>query len=254
MHNLEKLQQSFFKAVFDKSNSPNFIKSNYPDERLAIYRQTIFENMRNSLSITFPGSWKLLGEECANSVTYAFAKIEANLPSSGCLDDFGIKFPKFLANLKELEQLSYLEDYAYYEWLKHLAYKAESAPPIRVEVFSKLSKSLLDSIKFSFLPSVFLFSSKFPIEEIENMLSNPKPDAIQLSLTKSFGIISQLNNKVATLWITEDLWYFIKCLKDDLSLEQAVATLENQFSEFDLTNSIYFLLKHQLIAKIILKE
>ncbi len=254
MSHLEKLQQSFLKAIFDSSKQVNFIKSDHPKERLAIYRQTILENMRNSLNLTFPGIWKLLGNECANSVAYAFCRSKKNLPSSGCLDDWGSNFPAFLSSLKELEHLFYLEDYAHYEWVRHLAYGAKSASAIHVQSFSNIPEQQIESIKFSFLPSVFLVYSKFPIQEINDMLNNSKSEAIQLSSNKNFGVILRIDNQVTTLWTQEDLWHFIKYLQQNLSLKQTITKLKTKFPNFNLTNSIYFLLDKQLIAKIILKE
>lgn len=131
MQDLDTIQKTFLQSILEKNLADlSFIKSSYPAERLDIYRQTIFENIRNSLAITFPGIWKLLGEECANSAAYAFSKHQHNLPISGCLDDFGENFPKFLGVQKELQALPYLKDYAYFEWLKHQSYMAKDIEPI----------------------------------------------------------------------------------------------------------------------------
>ncbi|HFE6167594.1 TPA: DNA-binding domain-containing protein, partial [Legionella pneumophila] len=74
MHELLKLQESFYRNIFKKDVDLSFISSDFSQERLDVYRQTIFENMINALRITYPGVWKLIGNECANSVAYTYCK------------------------------------------------------------------------------------------------------------------------------------------------------------------------------------
>jgi hypothetical protein len=106
MKTLETVQNDFYKAIFQKkSNHADFVSSSHPSERLAIYKHTIFETLRNALAITYPGIWALLGEECSSNIANAFCSLNENLPSSGCLDDWGDQFPDFINQQSVLSNL-----------------------------------------------------------------------------------------------------------------------------------------------------
>lgn len=255
MTTLEVIQRSFYESIFqDNLKSSNFISSTYPSARLDIYRQTIIENMRNALSLTFPGIWKLLGEECANSVSYAFIKNENNLPFSGCLDDWGDRFPDFLGQLIELKELPYLKDYAFYEWLKHKSYGELKSMPIHNADLEAIPVDQIGTISFSFISSMFTFTSDFPIDEIQVIAENSEANDINLNLTKVYAIIVRPNDAVLTYWISQDLWYFYSDLKQGQTISKAFNKAHEQFPDFDLTQAIHFLLQKQLICNIVIKN
>ena len=181
MKSLKKIQQDFHQAIFQKNSNLDFIASSFPVERLAIYKNTIFENIRHALEITFPGVWSLLGADCANSIVHRFCFVENHLPSTGCLDDFGENFPSYLGSLDILSTLPYIQDYALFEWLKHLAYTATKSPAITPDDLQQIHEDLLAEIKMTFVPSCYLFSSRFPIQEIDERAFNPQASNMLLS-------------------------------------------------------------------------
>lgn len=250
MGELIKLQESFFENIFrNNSVELDFISSGFARERFNIYRQTIFENMRNALQITFPGIWSLLGEECANQVAFAYCNQEENLPKTGCLDDFGSEFADFLLTLKQLQSLPYLRDYAHYEWLRHQAYGAEESKPFSILELQNVPQEEIDNIKFCFIPACFLFSSRFPIDAIEKIATGESDQMINLSDEQAvYGIVTRRQGVVQTLWIEEALWRFIKSLSAGYCLSESTQSLNQNF---DLTAAIVFLIQSQLINKII---
>ena len=252
MQNLKAIQSDFYKSLFQKKQDyPSFISSSYPSERFDVYRQTIFENMRNALQITFPGIWKLLGEESANSVANAFCKIEKHLPSTGCLDDFGKAFINFLGNLKELAELPYLKDYASYEWSKHKAYGAARSTYITASDLKQIPEDKIDNISFTLIPSLFLFSSSFPINDIQEIIENPNSSSINLTSTQAYNIILCPEDEVITFWIEQNLWKFIQYLTKGKTLAQATHKIQEKHPDFNLSDAIHFILEKQLIHKII---
>lgn len=253
MAELGKLQQVFFENIF-VNNVPelDFISSEFAKERFNIYRQTIFENMRNALQITFPAIWNLLGEECANKVAFAYCTQEKNLPNSGCLDDFGAEFPDFLPTIKQLQALPYLRDYAYYEWLKHNAYGAGEPGHFSILELQNIPAEEIDHIKFVFIPACFLFVSQFPIDAIEKIATGESNQMITLSEEcVSYGLITRTQSVVHTLWIDKILWNFIKYLSDGYCLSDSAKHAHDLNENFDLTGAIAFLLQSQLINNII---
>ncbi len=253
MGELIKLQESFFENIFrNNSASLDFISSGFARERFNIYRQTIFENMRNALQITFPGIWSLLGEECANNVAFAYCTQEDNLPKTGCLDDFGGEFPDFLLTIKQLQSLPYLRDYAYYEWLRHQAYGAEESQSFSILELQNVPQEEIDNIKFCFVPACFLFSSQFPIDAIEKIATGESGQMINLSDAQAaYGIVTRRQGVMQTLWIEEVLWRFIKYLSAGYCLSDSTQYAQSLNQNFDLTAAIAFLIQSQLIHKII---
>lgn len=244
-----ELQKSFYEAIFHNNECSNFISSAYPFERLNIYRQTIFENMRNALQITFPGVWKLLGAECANAVAFAFCKVEKNLPRTGCLGNFGESFPGFLGSLKELDSLPYLADYALYEWLKHKAYEARETTIITSSDLQNIPESKIEYAVFSFIPSCLLFTSKYPIYDINEIVDQENAEAINLNNTPSYGIVARPQDEVITFFVSKGLWEFINYLMKGFSILQSIKAMAVD-SDFNLSEGIAFLLQKQLVHKI----
>lgn len=252
MQALEELQRTFYDAVFSKEPALDFVSSKYPSERFDTYRRTIFENMRNALSITFSGTWKLLGEECANSVAYAFCKIKNNQPFSGCLDDWGADFPKFLSAQEPLKTLPYLKDYATYEWLKHQAYCAKNVKAMSSASFATIPEEEIDDTCFVFIPSFAVFTSDFPIMDIHEIATNPDAKSIDLKSCKSYAVIARPEDEVLTLWISEDLWHFCDAMYNGMTLGDAYEKLEAEYPNFDLAGAIHFVVTMKLIYKILI--
>lgn len=242
MQKLKRIQSAFYQTVFQGGEGElSFISSNYPAERFNVYRQNIFENLCAALHLVFPGVWKLLGEDCANSVAYAFCKAEGNLPTSGYLDDWGGDFPEFLERQKELSTLPYLNDYARYEWLKHRSYIAGQG-----DVMSLME--LKEEMKLAFIPSLFLFTSRFPIQAIQGVVDNPESEPIKLNAMGVWGIVARSANVVVTFWIAESLWSFISFIEQGLSLELALEKVQKKDVGFDVVGAVNFLFDKGLVC------
>jgi hypothetical protein len=251
MSELLEIQRSFYKSIVQKETEDlYFISSTLASERFDIYRQTIFSNMQKALKITFSGIWELLGDECADTVAYAFCQESSHLPKTGCLDDFGKEFPKFIGSLKELSSIPYLEDYASYELLKHLAYGALDANSISSADLQNISESQIDKTVFSFVPACFMFSSKFPIHDVCEIVHNKDAEPITLTDKAAYGVITRVNDEVITLWISKDLWMFIDYLIKGYNLSQSVGYVQEKYLEFDLTYALSFILEKQITYKI----
>ena len=153
MSTIKKIQEYFCEGVLDYKNTDilQHICRNKitPEFRISIYRNTILQNLRHALEITFPAIWKLVGQECADSLAYLFVQDKINLPVSNCLDDWGKKFPKFLQNMKPISHLVYLKDIAQVEWLKHLSYCAKDYQPFDPANSTKNSRQSRGTITFT---------------------------------------------------------------------------------------------------------
>jgi len=252
---IEKIQKQFLQAIFHADPAGlNFIVSDYPDARIAIYRQTIFENLRHALSIVFPGVWKLLGDECANSAAYAFSRNMVNLPDINCLNEWGGQFPDFLESLNELQSLPYLKDYACYEWFKHLAYGAEEVKVVSKEDWQKIPEDLIGDVKLVFVPSFFLCMFSYPVNEIQAMLDDADSPGINLHPANTFALIVRVDNEVRTIWLEKSAFVFFKMLKQGADLQQAYEeTCKHDEMTVNLTQILIIMLKNNMIHRVIPK-
>ncbi len=251
MLTLEHHQQQFSQAIFNAHNANlNFIASNYPSDRLAVYRATILENLRNSLALTFPGIWILLGEECADSVAYAFAQNPKLLPDSGCLDDLGAAFPEFLAQQSALNSLPYLKDYAQYEWLMHRAYGAAHTEAIRPQDLEQFSEDEIEAVRFSFIPSLFIHTSVYPLHRIQDIIEQPDAPALDLQSEMTTALIARPQNRVMTWFVTPATGLFLNELIAGANLSAALATTNEDHDDFDLSAVFQLLLQQGLILAI----
>lgn len=72
---LEQLQNSFRTSVLQPdSQDLSLFSSAFSAERLSIYRRSVYDNLKDSLGVVYPGLWKLLGDDCANSIAYALIR------------------------------------------------------------------------------------------------------------------------------------------------------------------------------------
>lgn len=243
---LKDVQARFYDAIVRKTDA-EFVASTDATERLNIYRISIQDNLRRALSITYPGIWKLLGEECANNVAYAFCSIEKNLPTSGCLDLWGEDFADFLAQIEPLQSLSYLQDFAKYEWLKHLAYSAPSQPAVGLTALQNVSEAEVESIQLNLLPSVYCMQSQYPLDEILNVIENPDADPINLNDKRTYAIIARPENEVVTFWVGPDSWHFINYIVHKSKLGKALEMTLDEHPHFDLPATLNFLLSEKLV-------
>ncbi len=248
---LECTQKSFYEAILDKDSALDFIASNYSSACLDIYRVTIIENLRNSLALTFPGVCALLGDECFKSAAYFFIINPNHLPKTGCLDDWGEDFPQFLAKQPQLQHLSYLKDYAAYEWLLHLAYHADCATAIDPIELEKIPEDRIEHIRFKFIPSMFLYNAAFPIDLIQAQINQADASSIILNQNNTGVVITKTEQQVMSLFVNQDDLAFFKYLFDGESLGQTIAKTTEKYPDVNVTLAIHFLLSHSLIQSLL---
>lgn len=251
MRTLESIQQSFLSAIFqEKTIQPDIIASNYPAQRLAIYRQTILHTLYNALALTFPGIWVLIGEDCANHLAKLFCQDLNHLPTQACLDDWGAQFPKFIGQQKALSHLPYLQDYAEYEWLKHRSFCAPFSTFLTYADLQLIQETELETLQLSFAPSVFVFHSKYPLNEIETLIENPDAETIDINSIQSYALITRRNNEVHTQWIAAELYTFIEFLRNKHPLGQAFKKTQEKYPQFNLTQSLQFLIQSSISSEL----
>ncbi|KVZ20136.1 hypothetical protein WL13_07995 [Burkholderia ubonensis] len=135
-----------------------------PHARLAIYRNTATSVLVNALRLAFPALERLVGAECFEGAARRF--IDASLPQSAWLDEYGAAFPAFLAQLPDIASIPYLIDVARLEWQVNAVLHAPDAPVRDVARLASLDDRTLGTLRLLPHPAVRLVHSDFPVDKI----------------------------------------------------------------------------------------
>jgi hypothetical protein len=247
MSNLFALQKEFLDYFLNPSSSLKSIKINgvKPHDRLSIYHTNITQALRKALFLTYPLTWKLLGEECANGAAYAFIREGTSLPVVGNLEEWGSGFPTFLETFSSTQSLSYLPDFARFEWLKHVTYGAKDATPLNPLDFKDMDPESYGKLILELHPSAQLFSSCFPLDQILSVVEGTV-DFAQLENRKSHALIIRPLQSVNIHWLSEAYFAFFTLLKKGYSLMETLEKLDDK--EVQLYEILSFSLKNRLFS------
>ncbi|KAF8818536.1 HvfC/BufC N-terminal domain-containing protein [Rickettsia endosymbiont of Cardiosporidium cionae] len=245
------LQRGFVEYMKDQSNTDfeNLVLSKYPKERINIYRNNILSNLKHVLSITYPGVWKLLGEDCADNVANLFLKNIDHFPESACLDDWGKKFPDFLETIQELQDINYLKEYAIYEWLKHEVNIAPENNSINLSTVDKdkFTLKMIDKVQIQLVKSYRLYLFKFPVYEIENSIFSESQEIVTLTSKNSYLLLNKNSGKLTISNILPEIFHLVQMLENQISLVHALDLVIKQYPKCNVKNLLFYLLHKELI-------
>lgn len=210
MSNLETLQNQFINAVYDEED--NLALQSIKDGKasksalLAIYRNNLYANLSNAISITYPRVYNLMGQGRFEKLSQEF--IENNRSHSGNLDNYGEGFSEFL---KEKDGV-FLSDVARLEWFEHQSYLAKDSKVLDVELLQKLPPEKLFDIKFKIHPACFTHSSCYNLLAKRKQINPLKKKVNFVIYRNGFDIEAE---KIST-----DEFNFLIGVKGELSLYQ----------------------------------
>jgi hypothetical protein len=244
---LEDLQYKFYKSIF-RGRECDYLKSNFPNERINIYRNNIIQVLRSALEITYPAVWQLLGQERANYIAYKFLEDENSLPASACLDLWGADFVTFLQNVDECQKWPYLSDVANLEWLQHLSYYADDSKAIGIDALSTLSENEAEHLKISFASHGYLYHSQFAIDDIMALLVGGALK-VDYNARPTYGLISRIAGEVSVRWIDKSIWEFLTLLwKEEKTMGEALEIMSN--TNFDLPTALIMIFSSNIVVEV----
>ena len=170
MSSLHELQQRFAEAVFAGPGVASSFVAGAPaaaEDRIAIYRRTIFANYRKALAATYPVVKRLVGQPSFVDAVDAFVRAHPSI--GGDLNVYGDRFGDFLAAYPPATELAYLADVARLEWAIDEAHRAPDSPRVPESVlaaFSIAAPARLPALRLHLDASCRLLASPFPILRI----------------------------------------------------------------------------------------
>lgn len=248
MANLLSLQKEFLETYQKDGALYDFIKVNGPSaqNRFSVYQDSLTGSLRDILTIIYPLTWKLIGEECANQAALAFIRKEQSLPTdSGTFGKWGETFPDFLEQYDSTQCLPYLPDFAKFEWLKHLAYIAEDQAPLNAHDFKEIDPENYGKLILKLHPSAQLFSSAYPLDEILAVVKGDV-ESINLSKRKVNALIIQPFEFLKIHWLSDDYFSFFFFIQKGDSLIGALEKIDEK--NFHFHEVLSFSLNHGLFS------
>ena len=186
MTKLAELQANFINdCLSGPINTDNISMTKDIDTRLvsaqglmAIYQNSAIANITNTLSLSYPVVEKLVAKDFFVQVCRQY--IFNHRPTTANMDDYGEKFPQFLAELEQAKHLTYLKDVAELEWLFHQSSLAQDSGEFDWVKLAKVAPTDALQLKFSLAPAVALIKSTHPIDKIWQMNQDNAPQGFEL--------------------------------------------------------------------------
>jgi hypothetical protein len=157
---LRDLQRQFMNGVLDRA----VVAGLKPAEALSIYANNARVNFTQTLKLTYPALWRLVGEDYFRQCARAFQGLRPS--SSGDLQHVGEGFSRFLADLHADDEFSYLADVARFEWAYQEALVEAELPALDLSRLATVRPERYLELRFRLQPSARLVDSRFPVFRI----------------------------------------------------------------------------------------
>jgi hypothetical protein len=251
MLDLLNFQKAFLETYEGARSFKDFVKINTvsPENRFSVYKGNVEGAFRKALEGTYPLTWKLIGQNCADGAAYAFIRAQKCYPQEGTLLNWGRDFPEFLKTFEATKNLSYLSDFAKWEYLIGESLCAEEKTPLIVEDLKSIPPHLYEKLIFIAHPSLFLFSSPHPLDQILKVVEEKVP-SVALENRGSYALIIRQEGQVNFHWLSEAEFTFFSSVSKGIPLGEILEKMEER--EFDFQEILSFSLKNRVFSDYIL--
>ncbi len=241
MLGLPELQRDFACAVLTgEATVTGHVRRNGldPVQRLAIYRNNTMLGLTEALRATFPAVNGLVGEGFFNALARTY--IRRHPPESGCLLEYGSRFPAFAAEWRAARSLVYLPDVARLEWLCQEAYHEADGVGLDPSVLAAVPAKYQGDIRFRLHPSARLMESDYPVRRIweVNQPGFSGDDAVSLQEGGCRLLLFRRSLEVEIHALDAGDYALLTSLADDATITAALERAANADIRFDLMNSL----------------
>lgn len=224
---LLELQRAMCRSVVarDEADASSYIVADgiEPAARLGIYRNTFASVLTNALRLSYPAVHRLIAAECFEGAARLF--LQEQPPQCANLDDYGARFPEFLARFPPVAALSYLPGVARLEWAVSRALHAGDAEPLNVARLAALGEDEQARVRFAPHPSAGLVRADHPTDSIWRAVL-ARDDAALAAIDPAAGpvwlLVHRAETGVEVSRLSECAWRFSEALFSGRALHQAL--------------------------------
>ena len=217
-----------------------------PDARLGIYRNIVFSNLTATLATDYPAIKALVGEAFFESTAARYIRDEPS--RSGNLQDYGARFPEFLACLPEAASLPYLADVARLEWARQESLLAADAMQLDPARLMDIPDDKQHALQLQLHPSLRLVDSVHPILDIWLFCQNPDGKRLNLDGNGQCVMLWRSDSQIAMRAIDPALRILLHSMQTGASLAAAHYAATAADEDFDLNTALQSLFADALIT------
>lgn len=259
MNTLPELQKQFSGFVFGQSamdGLPDAIKTNglSAEQRLNIYCNNTRLGLTNALRDTYPVVFKLVGESFFKVLAAAY--IREFPPISGCLQEYGRGFARFIEQFAPARTLPYLADVARLEWFWQEAYHEADQGKMMLSRITAIPASLHAKLCLCCHPSLRLLVSSYPLYRIWllNQDDSDNSEIIDLNRGHCKILVFRPELEVEVQALTDSDYLWLSLLHTGTPLVAAVEEVYQLDPYFDVTAHLQYWLEAGLITDFYLQN
>ena len=225
--------------------------------RIEVYRHNVFSNLRGALKDVYPVTLRIVGEAFFSCAADRYVR---ETPStSGDLNQFGRKWPDFLAAYPPVCELPYLPDVARLEWAWHECFHAADALPLDLSCLAAFEPERHGALVFRLHPAVRLLTSAYPlvriwqvnqVDFIGDMAIDWSQDGDAL-LVRRDGFDEAEGVAVTIQALPAGAWQFLRGLQQGFVLASAVSAAIETDDSFDLPPFLSWCVQSRVIAEVV---
>lgn len=248
MVDLLTLQKAFLEAYEGKRAFKDFVKINTisPENRFSVYKRNVEGAFRKALEGTYPLTWKLIGQKCADGAAYAFIRAQKSYPQKGTLLNWGRDFPEFLKTFEATKALSYLADFAKLEYLTGESLCAEEKAPLIAQNLKKIPPHHYERLVFIVHPSLFLLDSPHPLDQILEVVEE-RESSVALENRGSYALITRQDGQLNIHWLSKAEFTFFSYVSKGISLGEILEKMGE--GKLDFQEILSFSLKNGVFSE-----
>lgn len=237
MSRLSELQTGFADALLTPEAPPptgvHGPTATLPVKRYNVYRNNLVASLIQVLEARYPVVRRLVGDDFFRGLGRLY--VEAHLPRSPVLAEFGGVLPVFLESFAPAQELPYLADIARLEWAQHLAYHAADALPLAPGDLASVAAATIPRLRFTLHPSAGVVASPFPIVSIwETNRRDDEVEPIRLDQGPETALIVRPALDVETRKAPPGTEAFVDALGKGLTLTEAAGYARARNDHFNV--------------------
>jgi uncharacterized protein len=210
MLDFQQYQYAFTAHIRDPENNPK--PNNVDEERMAVYRQGVYNNIFESASVCFPVCQATVGEENWHATVRRF--VASHHASSPIFREI----PKELVTFLETDGVTpdYIKQLAHYEWVELAVNSMQTETPVLSE-----TPDLLNEVPI-LAPAHMLLQYDYPVQKISAQF---KPKEIE---TTHLLVFRNAGNQVNFVELNPMVYVLLELIKQNMTGTEALTLLAEQ--------------------------
>jgi len=250
---LRDIQQAFAGSVFgDDVAVSGLLETNR--QRFKVYRTSVLETYRQTLSSIFPVTSRLVGEQFFSQTAAQFSRNSES--TSGDLNQYGSAFPAFLEEYAPARDLAYLPDVARLEWRWHEAFSAADSLPLDLEKLATVNPADYGRVVFDLQFGYRSMQSSYPVDRIwqVNQPQHTDPEVVLLDIEPRWFLIYRFDFEVRIANVTQGVFALTEALAQRRQLSDATQCALEAEPDLDIGTAVQWLAGEQIVSGFTLED